>query len=103
MKTVKKEIHPFDHSKTVCDFLDAPCAGSVEIPAIVTPTMLYQIKEDISLWEDIIADELERGDYEMAALDRKSLQTAKLQKVAMKNTLKMMMRKEKMEKELICA
>ena len=69
---------------------DEPCCNSVQInPGEIDEQYILGIEEDMAMLEDMIADELERGDYRSAASDRRLLQENRLYKREAKRILKM--------------
>lgn len=69
---------------------DEPCCSSTKInPDEVDEQYILSIEEDMAMLEDMIADDLERGDYRSAASDRRLLQENRLYKREAKRILKM--------------
>jgi len=83
---------PFDHTKPMLQFLDSECPGCVEnVKHPATKEYLNQLAEAIMLYEElIIPNDMEAGDKDLLALDRKKLQETKLEYRRVKAELKMM-------------
>lgn len=67
---------------------------------------ISELREDISMWQDLIADDIESGNYELAKLDKARLQEAKIllreAKKAVRQAL-MMQQQQKLAKETTVA
>lgn len=85
MKKNKKK--PFNRNDTL--YGELACDEIIDKSISYTEEYLQQLKEDIGMWEDIIADDIERNEVELLKMDRARLNETKV----IYRQVKMMMQK----------